>query len=386
MVAVHSDWEPHAENLRGAGRPTCSIRTATPPTTPARSSAGSSRSTSATPNTPTPRRRRADGATAPAADTSTASVAPFGVENGGQAVRLDLPLLRRLRGLLDSPHVLRIESRHPHSRSAPEQPAQSRPRHPDRRAGRGHRRVGLGQELARVRHAVRRRSAPLRRDVLAVRAAVPRSHGPSRRGPHRRRAAGDRDRPDQSGAHVAQHGRHDDRAERPPEAAVRARLAPVLPQLLAPRAARHAGVDLRQPRRARARRRLPPHRDLPGEDPEELRRGRGARAARGTGLRAHPRRTQGRRRQDPRRRRRPLPLGRHRALAHRRRARARAARRRRPRRRPRREARGPTPICGGTAPTCTARRATSTTRRRTRARSRSTRRWVPATRAAGSAA
>ena len=83
--------------------------------------------------------------------------------------------------------------------------------------------------------------------------------------------------------------------------------------------------------------RQPAHRDLPGEDPEELRRGRGARPARSAGVRPHPRRTQGRRRQDPRRRRRPLPLGRHRALAHRRRAGARAARRRRPGRRPCRE-------------------------------------------------
>ena len=39
----------------------------------------------------------------------------------------------------------------------------------------------------------------------------------------RGRAAGDRHRPDQPGAQLALDGRHDDRAERPPEAAVRAR-------------------------------------------------------------------------------------------------------------------------------------------------------------------
>ena len=56
-----------------------------------------------------------------------------------------------------------------------------------------------------------------------LRAPVPRPHGPAGGRPRRRRAAGDRDRPDQPGAHLALDGRHDDRAERPPEAAVRAR-------------------------------------------------------------------------------------------------------------------------------------------------------------------
>ena len=187
------------------------------------------------------------------------------------------------------PHVFRIESRDPHSRCSPEQPAQSGSRPPDRRTDRRHGRVGLRQELARLRHALRGRPAALRRDVLAVRAPVPRPHGPPRGGPHRRRAARDRHRPDQSRAHLAQHGRHDDRAERSPEAAVRPRVAPALPQLLATGATRHTGVDLRQPRGARSRERQPAHRDLPGEDPEELRRGRGARAAGSAGLRPHPR-------------------------------------------------------------------------------------------------
>ena len=175
--------------------------------------------------------------------------------------------------------------------------AQPRPRHPDRRAGRRDRRLGLGQELAGVRHAVRRRPAPLRRDLLAVRAAVPRPHGPARGGPHRGRAAGDRDRPDQPGAHLAQHGRHDDRAERSPEAAVRARRAALLPPVRAAGAARLGRVDPRQPRGARrAGRRPAPDGDVPGAGAEEFRRGRGARAPRGAGL--HARCTASARRRD----------------------------------------------------------------------------------------
>ncbi len=47
------------------------------------------------------------------------------------------------------------------------------------------------------------------------------------------------------GAHVALDRRHDDRAERPPEAAVRARGAPALPRLRRAGASRHAGNDPR---------------------------------------------------------------------------------------------------------------------------------------------
>ena len=48
---------------------------------------------------------------------------------------------------------------------------------------------------------------------------------------HRRHPAGDRHRPDQPGAHLALDRRHDDRAERSPEAAVRARRGTLLPAL-----------------------------------------------------------------------------------------------------------------------------------------------------------
>ena len=98
----------------------------------------------------------------------------------------------------------------------------------------------VGQVEPGVRHAVRRRPAALRRDLLGLRAPVPRPHGPARGRPRRGRAAGDRHRPDQPGAQLALDGRHDDRAQRPPEAAVRPRRAAVRPQDRAAGAPRHA--------------------------------------------------------------------------------------------------------------------------------------------------
>jgi hypothetical protein len=147
-------------------------------------------------------------------------------------------------------------SAHPHPRRAPAQPEEPGPGHPHRRDDGGHRAQRLGQVQPGVRHAVRRGPAALRRDLQRLRAAVPRPHGPPGGRPRRRRAAGDRHRPDQPGAHLALDGRHDDRAERPPEAAVRARRAAVRPADRAAGAARHAGDHLRRPaaRAPRARR------------------------------------------------------------------------------------------------------------------------------------
>ena len=133
---------------------------------------------------------------------------------------------------------------HRHSRRAPEQSQESRPRAADERADRRHRRVRLGQVVAGVRHALRGRSAPLRRNVLAVRAAVSRSHGSSAGRSHRRHSAGDRHRPDQSGAHLALHRRHDDGAQRSPEAAVLARRAAVLPRVRALRCKRDSAQSI----------------------------------------------------------------------------------------------------------------------------------------------
>ena len=49
--------------------------------------------------------------------------------------------------------------------------------HPQEAARRVHRRLGLGQVVARLRHALRRGPAPLRRVAVRVRAAVPRPDG-----------------------------------------------------------------------------------------------------------------------------------------------------------------------------------------------------------------
>ena len=125
-----------------------------------------------------------------------------------------------------------------------------RPRSAAERAHRRDRRERLGQVVARVRHGVRRRPAPLRRDVLAVRAPVPRPHGQAAGRPHRRHPARDRDRPDEPRAHVALDRRHDDRAQRSREAAVRARRGAVLPQLRPRGAPRRRRVDLPRARSA----------------------------------------------------------------------------------------------------------------------------------------
>ncbi len=133
--------------------------------------------------------------------------------------------------------------RHPHSRRTTAQPEERRSRHPHRRDDGRHRTERLGQIQPGVRHAVRRGPAPLRRNLQRLRAPVPRSHGSARGGPCRRRAAGDRDRSDQPGAQLALDRRHDDRAERSPEAAVRARGRVVRPPDRQARASRHAADD-----------------------------------------------------------------------------------------------------------------------------------------------
>ena len=165
------------------------------------------------------------------------------------------------------------------SRCAPEQSQESESRDSAARARGGHGRVGLGQVLAGVRHAVCRRPAALRRNLLAVRAAVPRSHGQAGGRSHRRHSARHRHRPDESGAHLALHRRHDDRAQRSPEAAVRARGNASLPQLRQAGAARQRGEHLRRRQRARGRgRRSARVRLFPGDGAEELQGSRSPRS------------------------------------------------------------------------------------------------------------
>ena len=72
---------------------------------------------------------------------------------------------------------------------------------------------------------------------------------------HRRHPAGHRHRPDQPGAHLALHRRHHDRAQRSPEAAVRARRGTVLPRCGKPVRRDSAEIHLRRTQRARRGRR-----------------------------------------------------------------------------------------------------------------------------------
>ena len=224
-------------------------------------------------------------------------------------------------------HVLRS---HTHPRRAPAQPQESRPRHPHGRDDRGHRAQRLRQVQPRLRHPLRRGPAALRRDLQRLRAPVPRPHGPPGRGPRGRRPARDRHRPDQPCAHQPQHGRHDDRAERPPEAAVRARGAALRPRHGAAGPARLRRNHLHRPERPRRRGGRPsPGLHLPGGTAGRHHgRAAGAMAGRER-LHASAGRAHRGRPQDPRRGGRPPAPGRRRARACARGHRARAQARRR---------------------------------------------------------
>ena len=208
--------------------------------------------------------------------------------------------------------------RHPRPRRPPEQPPGRRSRPPPRRAARDHRGERVREVLARVRHRVQRGAAPLRRDVLLLRAPVPRPDGqaPVRRvGRHRRHPALHSHRPDQPGADLALHRRHHDRAQRPPEAAVRAGRGAALPGLRGAGAPRLAAVG---PRRHPRRRPRPDHGHLRRTGARTLHPGRDRRPAGRTGLHPGAPRApgphRGRRRPAPARRRqrlrRPRPHGR----------------------------------------------------------------------------
>ena len=178
---------------------------------------------------------------------------------------------------------------HPHPRRPAEQPEGAGPGHPHRPAGGGHRCLGQRQVLTGLRHPLRRGPASLCRDLLGLRPPVPRSDGSSPGRQHRRRAARHRHRPDQPGAHLALHGRHDDRAERPSEAADGPRRHPVLPAVRPAGPGRRRGQHRRH--RAPAGRRAggsPPLRHLPGSGTGRLRRTGGHRPTAGPGLHPHP--------------------------------------------------------------------------------------------------
>ncbi len=120
------------------------------------------------------------------------------------------------------------EGLHHRPRRATAQSQGLRPRDPAPRVHGHHRTVGLGQVLARVRHDLRRGTAPLRRVAVRVRAPVPRAHGKARRRLDRRALARGGDRAEEPHEDVAVDGRHGDRDLRLPAAALGARRPHVL--------------------------------------------------------------------------------------------------------------------------------------------------------------
>ena len=232
---------------------------------------------------------------------------PSSAKTRGRAGRWRIPRMFRLRRTRTSndPGI------DPHPRRQAAQPQEPRPRPAHRRADGGHRPQRLGQVQPGLRHPLCRGTAALCRDVLGLCAPVPGPHGQAGRRPGRRRAAGHRHRPDQSGALLAFHGRHDDRAERPPEAAAGAGGRPVRPQDGAARAARHAGDDVRRADGAHQGQRSAAGGDVPGRAAGEH-DARGTRAVAGRErLHARAGRARGghahRPAQGARRGRRPLP-------------------------------------------------------------------------------
>ena len=111
------------------------------------------------------------------------------------------------------------------------QPQEHRRRHPAPQARGHHRSVGLGQVVARLRHDLRRRAAPLRRVAVGLRAAVPRADGEAGRRSDRRAVAGDLDRAEDHRLESALDGRHGHRNLRLPAAAVREHRRAALPEL-----------------------------------------------------------------------------------------------------------------------------------------------------------
>ena len=138
--------------------------------------------------------------------------------------------------------------RHPRGGGPGAQPARRHDRHPARRARRHHRAVGERQVEPRVRHALRRGAAALRREPVRLRAPVPRPDGQARRRPHRGPVAGHLDRPEDDEPQPALDGGDRHRDLRLPAPAVRPGRRAPLPDL---RPADH-GPERRADRRPRA--------------------------------------------------------------------------------------------------------------------------------------
>ena len=181
---------------------------------------------------------------------------------------------------------------HPHPRRAHAQSQEPEPRPAAAPADRHHRPLRLGQELARVRHAVRGRAAPLRRVAVGVRAAVPAADGQARRRPDRRPVAGDLHRAEGDVAQPALDRGHRHRDPRLPAPPLRARRRSVLPR---PSGAEAGGDDDLADGRRHAR--VPgghaAHDPGAGDRQPEGRAPRALRRIAREGLRARARRRQG---------------------------------------------------------------------------------------------
>ena len=111
------------------------------------------------------------------------------------------------------------------------QPQEYRRRHPAPQAGGHHRPVRLGQVVARLRHHLRGRAAPLRRVAVRLRPPVSRADGEAGRRSDRRPVPGHFDRAENDRVEPALDGRHRHRNLRLPPAAVRQHRRAALPEL-----------------------------------------------------------------------------------------------------------------------------------------------------------
>ena len=118
-----------------------------------------------------------------------------------------MPIWMKCSGRSANQRRLRI-ARDNHPRRARAQSQEHRCRDPARQAGRVHRPVRLGQILARVRHHLCRRPAPLRRIAVGLCAPVPGDDAEAGRRPDRRPVARDLDRAEDDVEEPALHRRH----------------------------------------------------------------------------------------------------------------------------------------------------------------------------------
>ena len=189
-------------------------------------------------------------------------------------------------------HETQHHGLHPHPGCAHPQSEEHQSRSAASSADRHHRPVGLGEKLARVRHALCRRAAALRRIAVGVRAAVPAADGKARRRSDRRPVAGDLDRAEGDVAQSALDGGHRHRDPRLSAAAVCSRRRAVLSE--PPGAEARGDDDLADGRRgARAAGGNAADDPRAGGGQPQGRAGRAFRRAARQGFRARPRRRQG---------------------------------------------------------------------------------------------